>query len=80
VQDARSNLRKRRTGVCHRCGWRGYVGKVRRRDSRCIQSGNANGRLYDECAAALLHGEAAVSNPDESRHVRLTVVRKKDVA
>jgi hypothetical protein len=52
---------------------------MRRRDRRCIQSGNASGRLCDECAAALLHREAVVSNPDESRHVRLTVVRKKDV-
>jgi hypothetical protein len=42
-------------GVCHRCGWRGAVAKVRRRDRKMLQTGRSFGYLCRECTDDLLH-------------------------
>jgi Zn finger protein HypA/HybF involved in hydrogenase expression len=42
-----------RYGVCHRCGWRGEVAKIRRRDRRSLQSEIAYSRLCPECISDL---------------------------
>jgi hypothetical protein len=73
-------LRKQRPGVCHRCGWRGNVGKVLRRDRRYLVSGNSYGRLCEDCVAMLFHGQSAVADSHGMGHVRLTVVQDRDVA
>jgi hypothetical protein len=46
-----------RYGVCHCCGWKGMVGKPRRRDQRHMRSGSTYGRLCEECAVDLLVGQ-----------------------
>lgn len=60
-----------RHGVCHRCGWRGEVAKVRRRDRRRSNSETAYGRLCQECSTELLRasgvqGHHLRSEPTES--------------
>ena len=46
-------------GLCHRCGWRGAVAKVRRRDRKLLQTGRSFGYLCRECADDLLHISSA---------------------
>jgi hypothetical protein len=66
--------------VCHRCGWKGVVGRVRRRERKHMQSGRAYGRLCQECVADLVRAGSAARTPQGSGLVRLTVVRDRDVA
>ena len=56
------------------------VGKVRRGDRKYLASGRAFGRLCDECVADLFHGQAALRDPLGVGHVKLTIVRDRDVA
>lgn len=44
-------------GLCHRCGWRGYVTKVRRHDRKLLGIDRAYGRLCQECVGALFAGQ-----------------------
>ena len=46
---AAAALRGPRPGICHRCGWRSIVGKVRRYGLRATSCGSAYARLCDEC-------------------------------
>jgi hypothetical protein len=48
-----SKIGAMRHGVCHRCGWRGEVVKIRRQDRRRLKSEVAFGRLCQECATEL---------------------------
>jgi hypothetical protein len=52
-------LRRRRLGVCHRCGWTGLVSRVGREDRRRIGMGRALGRLCDDCFVDLLAAPSA---------------------
>jgi hypothetical protein len=45
---------RHRRGVCHRCGWRGSVAKVGRRNRALLRTDRACGRLCDECVEDLL--------------------------
>jgi len=54
-----------RHGVCHRCGWRGEVAKVSRRDRRRANSETTYGRLCEECSTELF---SASGNPDLHLH------------
>jgi len=56
------------------------VGKVRRGDRKYLASGRAFGRLCDECVTDLFHGQTALRNSRGVGHVKLTVVRTRDVA
>ena len=56
------------------------VGKVRRSDRKYLASGRAFGRLCDECVTSLFHGQTALRDNPEVGHVKLTVVRNRDVA
>jgi hypothetical protein len=56
------------------------VGKVRRGDRKYLPSGRAFGRLCDECVTDLFHGQSALRNNPGVGHVKLTVVRTRDVA
>jgi len=47
-------LRRQRQGVCHRCGWTGFVGVVRRPDRKRLHTGHQFGRLCHECVADLV--------------------------
>jgi hypothetical protein len=68
-----------RLGACHRCGWAGTVGKVRRRDRKRLLSGVTYGRLCPDCVADLLQGQSAAA---PATHVELKSVkyRHRDVA
>jgi hypothetical protein len=55
TSDEAGVARKAHQGVCHRCGWRGAVVKVRRRDRKLMKTGRAFGRLCHECTEELLH-------------------------
>jgi hypothetical protein len=52
--------RRTRSGVCHRCGWRGSVTKVTRSDRRHMQIGRSFGRVCAECLELLLGADAGV--------------------
>jgi hypothetical protein len=56
------------------------VGKVRRGDRKYLAASRAFGRLCDECVTDLFHGQTALRDKTETRHVKLTVVRNRDVA
>jgi hypothetical protein len=56
------------------------VGKVRRGDRKYLASGRAFGRLCDECVTDLFHGQTALRDHSGVGHVKLTVVRTRDVA
>ena len=56
------------------------VGKVRRGDRKYLASGRAFGRLCDECVTDLFHGQTALRDGPGLGHVKLTVVRNRDVA
>jgi hypothetical protein len=77
-----SSVQKQRPGVCHRCGWRGSVGKVHRRDRRFAMSANDYARLCDDCITVVFHGgsSARVVHGSGHGHVKLTVVGDRDVA
>ncbi len=66
--------------MCHRCGWKGVVGRVSRRDRKHMQSGHAYGRLCQECVADLVREASVARTTKGSGPVRLTVVRDRDVA
>ena len=56
------------------------VGKVRRGDRKYLASGRAFGRLCDECVTDLFHGQSPLRGQPGVGHVKLTVVRDRDVA
>jgi hypothetical protein len=56
------------------------VGKIRRGDRKYLPSGRAFGRLCDECVTDLFHGQTALRHNPGVGHVKLTVVRDRDVA
>ncbi len=50
AQDAEDfKLQKHSSGVCHRCGWRGPVVKVGRRDRTLLHTSKGCRRLCDDC-------------------------------
>jgi hypothetical protein len=56
------------------------VGKVRRGDRKFLTSGRAFGRLCDDCVTDLFHADTARHDNLGVGHVKLTVVRTRDVA
>jgi hypothetical protein len=70
-------LRGQRHGVRHRCGWRGIVGRVRRRH---FSSGLSSGRLCHECAEELFHGQQAVHRIHALRRIMHRTERVRQVA
>jgi hypothetical protein len=56
-------LRRTRHGVCHRCGWRGMVGKPAGPLRRVTGRRLSLRRLCPECAQALVANEGADSVP-----------------
>jgi hypothetical protein len=55
--DGIQELRGRRQGVCHRCGWPGIVGEVRGRDRRILKTGRGFGRLCPECVNDIVRAQ-----------------------
>jgi hypothetical protein len=53
---------------------------VRRGDRKYLASSRAFGRLCDECVTDLFHGQTALRDKTGTRHVKLAVVRNRDVA
>ena len=53
-REAGDRVRKRRPGVCHRCGWAVPVSKIRRAERARLHTGRAYGRLCDDCLNYLL--------------------------
>jgi len=54
-------LQKHTSGVCHRCGWRGPVVKVGRRDRVLLHTSEGYRRLCDDCTDALLSHHGSTS-------------------
>ncbi len=65
-------------GVCHRCGWKGPVAKVGRRQRRRLNTGRTYGRLCDNCVNDILH--KGTSPADEKKTARLKSIRSRKVA
>jgi hypothetical protein len=71
--------RGQRQGVCHRCGWRGIVGKLERRDREILKSAQHYGRLCQECVSDVFqtapspqkveHSQAASGNMTRGRQM-----------
>jgi hypothetical protein len=57
LSDGIQELRGRRHGVCHRCGWSGMVGVVRGRDRRILKTGHRFGRLCQECVNDIIRAQ-----------------------
>jgi hypothetical protein len=72
--------RGQRPGVCHRCGWRGIVGTLHRRDREILGSGQHYGRLCQECVSDLLHAAPARQKVDGSRLVDRRVAGSRQMA
>ena len=73
-----NDTRKSRNGTCHRCGWRGQVAKLNRRERRALPDDRNFTRLCDDCLNQLLHarpGETPVA-----KSTRLRSVNNRDVA
>jgi hypothetical protein len=72
-------LRMPRHGTCHRCGWKGMVGKVGWRDRRRAASPIpfAFGWLCDECADEVIGGKSHLGSSGERRE-GLMFVRHDD--
>ena len=70
--------RKQRYGTCHRCGWRGSVVRVTRRDRKRSLGDRTFTRLCEDCVDELLgrHG----TPEGQSRLVRRRSIRHRDVA
>jgi len=77
-----NSLRHQRPGVCHRCGWKGTVGKLRRVDRKHLSpTGDSYGRLCAECLTDLFRAPSTVqSNPARLGPVKLSVMRDRHVA
>jgi hypothetical protein len=73
-------VRQKRNGVCHRCGWRGSVGKVGRRYRHQLMATDHFGRLCDDCVTTLLHGRTVVSHPHWGRRPETKPERRRQVA
>jgi hypothetical protein len=68
-----------RHGICHRCGWTGIVGVVRRRERKDLKSGHSYGRLCNDCVMDVrraqpqrrdLHGtKLVIAGPERHRRV-----------
>jgi ribosomal protein L34E len=72
--------RKRRRGVCHRCGWSGTVVKVRRNERKRLDTGRMYGRLCSECVDDLLHHQSSLRSTEATGRASLKVLRNRDVA
>jgi hypothetical protein len=69
-----------RNGVCHRCGWRGRVGEVRRRDRKVLMCSREFGRLCHECTGDLLQLQSPRRGIYGFRRVILKAERTRQVA
>lgn len=72
------NLGRKRPGVCHRCGWRGSVGKLHWRSRRALKADRSFDRLCWHCATELVSGYTAAT--DTREHAVLRVVSDRVVA
>jgi len=67
-------------GVCHRCGWKGNVLRIRRKDRRVLGSGRDYGRLCDDCYRDILAGRAGDTAKGGAPPARLKAFRGRHVA
>jgi hypothetical protein len=65
-------LRKQRSGVCHRCGWTGLVGRVPTCVRLSTPSRGAYGRLCEECVADLINSQPTRADTPETQQVTPT--------
>jgi hypothetical protein len=76
---------RERPGTCHRCGWRGMVSTVRRRERKHLPSGQSFARLCDDCLHELV-GPPVDADPEIAqapaplRVVKQRVVKHRVVA
>ncbi len=76
--DGTTGAPKQRYGVCHRCGWKGPVAKVGRRQRKQLNTGRIFGRICDDCVNELLNQNASPAG--QKKPARLKSVRNRKVA
>jgi len=77
-RDDFEGVRRRRYGVCHRCGWIGFVANVGRRDRRRLRTDRTFGRLCDDCVTDLR--THAVPQAEQAKPAKLKSMRHRKVA
>ncbi len=77
-RDKRLRGHSQRYGTCHRCGWKGSVARVKRRDRKLLNIGHDYGRMCEECIHDLL-GPQVEQNEREKAGKRRSV-RNRHVA
>jgi hypothetical protein len=83
VMNVEQNLgivRHWREGVCHRCGWRGPVGKIGRRYRHQLKPVVNFRRLCEDCVITFLHGRTVVSHPHWGHRHEQRPERRRQVA
>lgn len=78
--EERGLLRLDHQGVCHRCGWAGAIGKVRRRDRKVLKVGRQYRWLCQECTDDLLRMQESTESAPAAGAGRLKPARHRRVA
>ena len=66
--------------VCHRCGWAGAIGKVRRHDRKVLKVGRPYRWLCQECTDDLLRVQESTGSSPAAGAGRPTAARRRRVA
>ncbi len=72
-----SGAAQARSGTCHRCGWKGPVAKVSRRERRTLDTGMTYGRLCAECTADVQPGARSEARPHDDAAVAPIPLRQR---
>ncbi len=75
-----TNGYRARHGTCHRCGWRGMVSTVRRRERKHLPSGQSYARMCDDCLQALNEPPVDADPEIAPAPITLRVVKHRVVA
>jgi hypothetical protein len=77
---AMEKLRAPRSGVCHRCGWRGMVSRVVDRPRRFRTLAQGYGRLCIDCAADLIPSRHPLTRTAPPQLEEVTAAPRRQVA
>ncbi len=80
MAEERGLVRIDRLGTCHRCGWAGATGKVRRRDRKVLKVGKEYRWLCQECTDDLLRVQESTRSAPAAGAGRPKQARPRRVA